>query len=472
MISGIIRDENLKKYIIDYLGGHALMDSSKPGTEAATAGEEKQGLYSPFYRNYVLAMLFLGYVLNAMDRSILGLLIEPIRNEFNASDTQLGLLGGIAFAIFYSLFGIPIAAWADRSNRKNILAMAVFIWSGMTALCGMAVNFIMLVGTRIGTAIGEAGGTPPSHSLIADYFPISKRATAISIYMTAIPVGAMAGSLLGGWGNEFFGWRMTFILAGLPGIILAPIIFFSVREPARGMSDKSAEKQKATASSLTVLDAFKFMWQHRSFRHLSLANALHAMVIYAAATFNPAFLARTHGMSSGDVGTLMAVLSGFGILGTFFGGFIADRLNVKYGNPRWYFWICGASVLLTVPFNLLAYLMPNIWSVIAAFFFALILTNVFYGPSYAMTQALASLRMRALAASVMLFIQTMIGYNFGPLLTGIVSDYLAPTAGENSLRYALALIVMFEIWSAIHYFYGSRYLRDDLETTRRFDIAK
>jgi MFS family permease len=427
------------------------------------------GLYKPAYRNYVLALLFLGYAINAIDRGILGLLVEPIRHEFNATDTQLGFLGGIAFAIFYSIFGIPIAAWADRSSRKNILALAVFLWSAMTAACGMAVNFIMLVFTRIGTAVGEAGGTPPSHSLIADYFPLSKRATAISIYMTAIPVGTMMGSLLGGWGNEFFGWRVTFILAGIPGLILAPIIFLTVREPARGLSDHSAATTASDSAPLSVLDAFKFMWQHKSFRHLSLANALHALVIYAAATFNPAFLMRSHGMGSGDIGTLMAVLSGFGILGTFFGGYFADKLNVKHGDSRWYFWICGATVVITVPFQIIAYLTPNLWIVIPAFLVAVILSNVFFGPSYAMTQALASLRMRALAASVMLFIQTMIGYNLGPLFTGIISDHLAPMAGEDSLRYALAIIALFEIWSAIHYYFGSRYLRSDLITTQKFD---
>jgi len=433
---------------------------------AAVAGKE---LPKPMYRNYVLALLFLGYAFNAVDRGILGLLVEPIRHEFNATDTQLGLLGGVAFAIFYSLFGIPIAAWADRSNRKNILALAVFLWSGMTAMCGMAVNFIMLVFTRIGTAVGEAGGTPPSHSLIADYFPLSKRATAISIYMTAIPVGTMMGSLLGGWGNEFYGWRITFVLAGVPGLLLAPLIFFSVKEPMRGLSDHSPAKTGSDSSPLSVLDAFKFMWKHKSFRHLSLANALHALVFYAAATFNPAFLMRSHGMSSGDIGTLMAVLQGIGISGTFFGGLFADKLNVKYGDARWYFWLCGIAVVATVPFQFIAYLSPNLWTVIPAFLIVIVLANVFFGPSYAMTQALASLRMRALAASAMLFIQTMIGYNLGPLFVGIISDHLAPMAGEDSLGYAMAIIALFEIWAAFHYFYGARHLRSDLATTQKFD---
>ena len=441
---------------------------TETGTGVAPEGAAQQQ-FSPFYRNYVLALLFLGYAFNAVDRGILGLLIEPIRHTFNATDTQLGFLGGVAFAIFYSVFGIPIAAWADRSNRKNILALAVFLWSGMTALCGAAVNFFMLVLTRIGTAVGEAGGTPPSHSLIADYFPLSKRATAISIYMTAIPVGTMMGSLLGGWGNEFFGWRITFVLAGVPGLILAPLIFFSIREPVRGLSDRAVGKTETDSSPLAVMDAFKFMWQHKSFRHLSLANALHALVIYAAATFNPAFLMRSHGMSSGDIGTLMAVLQGIGITGTFFGGMIADRLNTRHGDARWYFWLCGITVVATLPFQFLAYLSPNLWIVIPAFLVVIVLTNVFFGPSYAMTQALASLRMRALAASVMLFIQTMIGYNLGPLFTGIISDQLAPMAGEDSLRYAMAIIALFEVWAGFHYFYGARYLRPDLATTRRFD---
>ena len=445
------------------------MASQQLETESDTAPDTAQKLFKPLYRNYVLALLFLGYALNAIDRGVLGFLLEPIRHEFNATDTQLGFLGGVAFAIFYSVFGIPIAAWADRSNRKNILALAVFLWSGMTALCGAAVNFVMLVFTRIGTAVGEAGGTPPSHSLIADYFPLSKRATAISIYMTAIPVGITFGSLLGGWGNQFFGWRVTFMLAGAPGLILAAIIYLTVREPARGLSDHSATRTMKDSSALSVFDAFKFMWQHKSFRHLSLANALHALVFYAGATFNPAFLTRSHGLNSGDIGTLIAVLSAIGIMGTFFGGFFADKFNVRHNDPRWYFWLCGASVVITVPFQITAYLAPNLWMVIPALLFAGVLNNVFFGPSYAMTQALASLRMRALAASVMLFVQTMIGYNLGPLFAGIISDHLAPMAGEHSLGYALAILSAFELWAALHYFYGARYLRSDLAITKKFD---
>ena len=211
------------------------------------------------------------------------------------------------------------------------------------------------------------------------------------------------------------------------------------------------------------------MWQHKSFRHLSLANALHALVFYAGATFNPAFLTRSHGMSSGDIGNLIALLSAIGIMGTFFGGFFADRFNVRHNDPRWYFRLCGISVVTTVPFQITAYVTPSLWSVIPALLFAGVLNNVFFGPSYAMTQALASLRMRALAASVMLFIQTMIGYNLGPLFAGMISDHLAPTAGENSLGYALAILSVFELWAALHYFTGARYLRADLETTKRFD---
>ena len=186
-------------------------------------------------------MLTLCYVVNVVDRSqVLAASVQAIKKEFGASDFQMGLLSGLPFAIFYSLMGIPIAAWADRSNRRNVLVMAVGTWSAMTALFGTAVNFTMLFLARIGTAIGEAGGSPPSHSLISDYFPKARRGTAFAIYALAVPVGTSLGAAIGGWGNQNLGWRNTFIAIGLPGIVLAVIVFLTVKEPPRGMSDGTA----------------------------------------------------------------------------------------------------------------------------------------------------------------------------------------------------------------------------------------
>jgi len=422
--------------------------------------------YSLAYRYYVLAILFIAYILNALDRGIIATLLEPIRHEFNVNDTQLGLLGGIAFALFYSILGIPIAALADRSVRRNVLSAAVFLWSGMTAVCGLAANFSLLLLARIGTAVGEAGGTPPSHSLIADYFASKKRAAAMSIYATAIPVGMMMGSLLGGHGSEYLGWRLTFIVAGIPGLLLAPIIYLTIKEPPRGMSDEYLARMTDKPS---ILEVFKFLWQRRAFRYLCMACAFHAFVNYGVGTFNPPFLMRSHGLTAGQAGNVAALVLAWGVLGTFFGGFLADRLSNRRCDARWYVWFPGILILVEVPFQFLAYLSPSMSVVVPAFVVAGILGASYYGPAFAMIQALASIRMRAVAASVFLFIQTLIGLGLGPLFIGVVSDLLHPMTGEESLRYSIIVVALFNVISAVFYQLSSRSLREDLETTRRYD---
>jgi MFS family permease len=414
----------------------------------------------------VLAVLLLAYIVNVMDRAVLGVLIQSIKLEFDATDTQLGLLGGLAFALFYSTLGIPIAAWADRSSRRNILALAVALWSTMTALCGMAVSFTMLVLARIGTAVGEAGGTPPSHSLISDYFPLGRRATALSVYALGIPLGAMIGSLAGGWLNEFWGWRMAFIIVGLPGVIVALIVRFTVREPPRGHAD-NVSAAVAAAGAPAMLEVTKYLWQRVSFRHLTFAAALHSFVWYGGSTWNAAFLIRSHGMNSGEAGTWLAAFAAIGTIGTFFGGYISDKLSVRTGDRRWYMWVPAYATLIMVPFQFTSYLAPSLWAAIPSFCVMIILASIFFGPSFAMTQALATLRMRAIAASILLFIQTLIGLGLGPFIVGRISDQLAPTVGEDSLAYGLVVVGLVNLWAAAHYFRAARTLREDLATTAR-----
>ena len=207
----------------------------------------------------------------------------------------MGMLSGLPFALFYSLMGIPIAAWADRSSRRNVLVLAVATWSAMTALFGTAVNFTMLFLTRIGTAIGEAGGSPPSHSLISDYFPKARRGTAFAIYALAVPVGTSIGAAIGGWGNQNLGWRNTFIAIGLPGIVLALIVFFTVKEPPAGCRTAPAAQGASQKTPRACSKSCAFLWLRPSFRHLSLACALHSVVWYASGAFNNAFLQRSHG---------------------------------------------------------------------------------------------------------------------------------------------------------------------------------
>lgn len=426
---------------------------------------------TPRYRTYVLGVLLLGYIVNVMDRSVLSVLLQSIKLEFGASDAQLGLLGGIAFALFYATMGIPIAAWADRSSRRNVLALAVAMWSVMTALCGMAVNFSTLLLARVGTAVGEAGGSPPSHSLISDYFPLGKRATALSIYALGVPIGGMMGSFFGGWGNELYGWRDTFILVGLPGILVALLVRFTLAEPPRGLSD-NVSRSAAASSAPPISEVLRFLWSRTSFRHLSFAAALHSFVWYGGSLWNATFFVRSHEMTTGQAGSWLAGLMAIGAVGTLLGGYLADRLSARTNDRRWYLWVPGCATLIMVPFQFVSYLAPGLSLAIPSFCVMYVLAAMFFGPSFAMTQALVTVRMRAIAASILLFVQTLIGLGLGPWFVGLISDYLTPVHGEaDSLAYGLVIVGLVNVWAALHYFRGARSLRENLESTERLSHA-
>ena len=427
--------------------------------------------FSPSYRNYALVVLLLGYIVNFVDRSILAILLEPIKQEMNFTDTQLGLLGGLAFALFYATLGIPIAALADRWSRVKVLSISMIIWSAMTALCGMAGNFWHLLIARIGVGVGEAGASPPSHSLISDYFPIETRATALSIYALGIPIGSMIGNFVGGWGAEELGWRMTFYLVGAPGVLLAFLLLATLKEPPRGLSEKKqpTEAQKADTPSMKAV--IKFLWHKPSFRHIGFAASLHAFVGYGAGTWNAPFLLRVHEMPITEVGSWLALIAGIGAIGTFGGGFLADQLSKRYDDHRWYLWVSGYSTILMVPFQFVAYLYGELWAVIPCLFVVSILGQMYLGPSFAMTQGLVSLRMRSVASAILLFMLNIIGMGLGPYFVGIFSDMLEPTFGIEAIRYALCIAVLANVWATVHYFMGARLLRKDLEETEAMNAG-
>jgi MFS family permease len=430
-----------------------MMGTGRWGAEPFSAG----------YRRYVLAVLMLCYVANIMDRTVLSILLEPIRHEFGASDAELGLLGGIAFAFFYSVFGIPIAAWADRGNRRNVLALAVGVWSVMTALCGSAGSFLTLLLARVGTAVGEAGGSPPSHSLIADYFTPGQRGTALSVFAVAVPIGGMLGAFLGGWGNELHGWRATFMLVGLPGVLIALLVRFTVAEPTRGAGEGAA----AIGAAPAFRECARYLWRCRSFRHLTLAAGLHAVVVYSASIWNASFLVRSHRLGTGEAGSWIALLQAAGVAGTLLGGLASDALSRRLGDPRWYLWVPGIATLAGVPFQLVGYQAATLWVVFACFAISTVMGASFFGPSYAVTQSIAPPRMRAVAASVLLFVQTMVGLGLGPWSVGIISDHLRPAIGEaRALAWGLLLVALVNLWAAAHYLWGARSYRADLAAVR------
>ena len=423
------------------------------------ASQEQHGVFSPAVRNYALGVLVVVYTFNFIDRQILSILLEPIKQDLGLSDSALGMLTGFAFALFYATLGIPIARFADRSNRRNLIAWALAIWSAMTAVSGLAQNFWHLLLARIGVGVGEAGCSPPAHSMLADYFPTENRATALGIYSLGIPFGILFGFIAGGWLNEFFGWRVAFFIVGIPGLLLAILVRFTLREPPRGM----AEGRVADEEQPTIMETFRFLWSKRSFRHMAVGGGLTAFVGYGVITWVPSFLIRSYGMSTGDVGTYLGLILGIpGGIGIALGGYLADRYGAR--DTRWYLWIVSVALIASTPLFFGVYLSSTAFASLMFIILPILLGNFYQATTFSQTQGLVSLRMRSVAAAVLLFILNMIGLGAGPQAVGILSDILQPSYGDESLRYALLILSTVQIWAAYHYYQAGKSLKDDLVT--------
>jgi MFS family permease len=420
--------------------------------------EEKVEQFSPTYKWYTLGVLTTVYIFSFIDRQILVILQESIKTDLGLMDWQLGMLSGISFAIFYVVMGIPIARMADKGSRRNIVAAAIATWSLMTALSGMAQNFVHLLLARIGVAVGEAGGSPPAHSMISDIFPPQQRATALSIYSMGINFGVLIGFIIGGWVNDFFGWRTVFLVIGIPGIVWALVVRFTLREPRRGQSEHITKVSVAPP----IKAIFALLWSRKSFRHLSVAAGLHAFVGYGVGQWIASFFIRTYELSStGEIATWLGLISGTaGAAGTFLGGYLCDRFGVT--DKRWYVWIPAGATIAAVPFSLTVYLLNDYSTALWVYTVPVLLGAMYLGPTIAMTHGIVSLRMRALASAILFFVLNLIGLGLGTLLTGILSDVLSVYYGDQGLRYALVSVVLVYVWSTFHYLMAGRTLREDL----------
>lgn len=408
-------------------------------------------------RAWVLAVLTLTYTFNHVDRSILLGLIEPIKNELNIGDAQVGLLSGLAFAAFYATLGIPVAMWADRGNRRNIIALAIGVWSAMTALSGFAQNFWQLLLARMGVGVGEAGGTPPATSMIADLYAPEERATALGIYTCGIGLGIMAGFAISGYVNEAYGWRTAFLVAGIPGLILALIVRFGIREPARGLADKRTDVEPAPPLGETL----KFIFGQSSYLWLLAGCLLICISSNAFLAFTSSHLQRTYTLTPGQVSLPLGLLiGGVGSIGAVVLGQVCDRMSKR--DMRWRPLIIALCAAAALPFAWMFLRAPSVemayaWNIVPSF-----IGLVYASVAYTATQELVKIRMRSFASAFTLFCLTLIGIGFGPLIAGMMSDAFKAAGADLPLARALEIMLIFNAASIVCLLMATRNYRRDV----------
>ena len=404
-------------------------------------------------------MLLLVFILNFLDRQIVNILAEPIARDLDLSDTQLGLLTGLAFALFYALLGIPIARWADRShnNRVGLISVSMTIWSAMTAVSGFAANFGQLALARVGVGVGEAGCTPAAHSLISDIVPREKRASAIAFYGLGIPIGSMLGAIIGGQLADAIGWRQTFLVVGAPGIVIALLFWLLVPEPRKqGLT----AKPPATAP-VSFSTALQDIRASRAFLPLAIAASFVAFLSYGKGVWTTIFFIRTHELSLAEVGLWGGlVLGAAGIIGTWLGGRLADHFGKR--DARHQLTPISLGMVLVAPLLFLAYNASD-WRVALMLIIVPTVANtMYYGPAYACAQGLVPPRSRAVAASLIVFAQNLVGLGLGPLFFGMLSDAFKPYAGADSVRWVLYGAAFLGVIPAYFFWRASRHLAAEL----------
>jgi predicted MFS family arabinose efflux permease len=408
-------------------------------------------------RNWVLGILTSVYLANFIDRQILAILLPQVKAEFNLSDTFLGLLVGPTFALFYATMGLPLALLADRVNRSRLIAVSLALFSAMTIACGLVVQFWQLVLARILTGVGEAGTGPASQTMITDLFPPERRGRAQAVYATGANLGVLVAFAAGGVIAEAWGWRVAFIVAGLPGLVLTLLLLATVRDPQRGANDRDIVHADAPRFGVVM----RQLWHSRAFRYTALGACSTCFTSYALGSFFPLFLARSHAMSTSDIGVAMALIMGVcGGLATYAAGHFADRFGRN--NTRWYSYVPAIAALAPLPFAPICFLVQDTGLALAAAIIPLSLTAAFIGPTITVVQRLVPLRSRAMAVATLILVDNVVGLGLGPQFVGIASDLWRPALGEDSLRYAMLAATAGSAVSVFGFFMAARHLRGDI----------
>lgn len=407
-----------------------------------------------------LSILFVLGIFNYLDRTLLGILQIPIQKELGLSDTQLGLLLGVSFAVVYTTFGLPIGRLADRTSRRKVLAFCLFIWTGLTALTGLATNFLTLLLCRMGVAFGEASCAPITHSLISDYFPKKRRGTAVALWAVSLPIGVILGFLLGGWLSSALGWRRAFIDVGLIGMIMVPIVFFLLHDPKRGAFEAEGAVDEEVPPLKSIL---RLIWQTKSYRYILIAASLHLFSLHAVQIWVPQFYARVFQLPVQQVGMTMALIAGGGgLIGMFLGGYLVDRMSLR--DQRWYVWLPALSAALLLPISLIQYWTNSLPVSIGAGLIVGALFQLFFAPMIAVTQSLMPPRVRTFTGAFYVFFVNIFSMSLGPLFTGVLSDVFGadPSIGSESLRLSLTLVQVGCLFAIGVFVIAGKTLRQDL----------
>jgi len=412
------------------------------------AAETAQPHKSSGYSYFVVWFLAIVYTLNFIDRQIISILGKDISAELHLTKTQFGLLGGTSFALLYTTCGIGVAYLADRMSRKWIIALACAIWSLFTALCGTAQNFLQILLFRMGVGFGEAGGSPPSYSLISDYFPAERRGTALAIYSLGVPIGSMLGAFLGGKLALAYGWRTAFFIVGAPGIILAVLMLLLVREPKRGGLDALAEGATEHPPAPPIHKAIGGFFSNRTLVLTAISSAMSAFVGYAGLVWNPQFLENVKGMAAPDVATYYALaLGATGVVGTVAAGWLVDKLGHK--DRRWFAWVPAIAFALSTPFWFGLIWAPT-WQIAMLFLLGPMLMNQAYlAPALTVAQNAVTPAQRTMTGAILLFVLNLVGLGVGPVYVGWIADKMEPVHGDQALAYGYAGVIPFVVLTVV-----------------------
>ena len=449
------------------------MNLAKPSPEPISASDDHDadaGLPSPRYANYVLAVMVLMYTCNYLDRFVLTIMITDIKKDLEISDSMAGFLMGPAFAAFYTICGVPIARWADVGSRRGIIALGMTVWSGFTALSGMVTTSAQLAVARICVGVGEAAGAAPAHSLLSDYFRPDQRATALSFFQGGVYFGSMLGLVIGGLLIEPVGWRATFLIVGLPGILIALIVRFTVREPARGQFDPRPTRTRSAPPRATIAEVASFLARRPTFWLVALGAGIASFAGTGYGMWMPAFLERVHDLPRAEIGVRFGLIQYIpAFLGAILNGKIADHLGAR--DVRWYAWVGAIAVGLTIPFMALQLLWPDgreaiYWAIPSA------LCGAGWAPiAYGLAQNLAPPHMRAVASSFIIIFITFLGTGLGPWAVGALNDLLEPTYGAFAIRWSMLGVLATCTIGAVLFALASRTIEKDMAAGRAEALA-